>query len=83
MLITIAATATVSTIMRGHDISTQAGIGFAVGSAIATLGIVTIITSIPVGIYWIIERKRMPGMMITVWVFVALVSIIGLITAKT
>lgn len=80
LIVAALAFAVVSALVLGVNISGFAGIGYIVGSALAAVGIAIVIALIPAGIYWVIKRKRMPGLATTIWVLwgsVAVLSLIG------
>jgi hypothetical protein len=79
LLLSALAFAVVSALALGVNISGSAGIGYLVGSALTTVGIAIIVSLIPAGIYWLIKRKRMPGLNITIWVLWVLIAVLSLV----
>ena len=80
LLVSALVFAMISALILGVNISGSAGVGYVIGSALAAVGVAIIISLIPAGIYWLIKRKRMPGLNITIWILwgsIAILSLIG------
>lgn len=71
--------AVVSALALGINIFGPAGIGYVIGSALGTVGIAIVISLIPAGMYWLLKRKRMPGLNITIWVLWCLIAALSLV----
>lgn len=79
LLLAALAFAFVSGLVLGKNIFSSMGVGYVVGSALGAVGIAIIISLIPAGFFWLVKRKRMPYLDITIWVLWALVSVLSLV----
>lgn len=60
--------AVISAVILGENLSGAMGAGYVVGSALVTVAAAVIIAAIPAGIYWLVKRRRMPGLNAAIWV---------------
>lgn len=67
-----------SGVLLEQNLYSSAGMGFIIGSAAAAIGFAVILAAIPIGIYWLFKRKRMPGLNGTIWVLWFLISLLSL-----
>lgn len=72
------AMAVISAMLAQQNLFSLDGMGYVVGSAAAAIGIAVVVAAIPAGVYWLVKRKRMPGLSATIWVLWFLVSSLGL-----
>ena len=79
LLVAALVVAVVTAFLSGVNPASAAGIGYVLASALTGVAIAVVLVGIPAGIYWLIKRKPMPGMTLTIWIVWALVQLLFIV----